>query len=306
MVAHALLARVVKALLWAWSPLATGEAEACTYQRRVYCTADRKLWPVVCVAGGAGVAWGLGLVWHSSLSSWLMLVGVLGVLAALAMDLQRWERVAVSGNSVWFQRGLGHTVHQVLIGNIRDVQVQECKEGGFTLRHGHRNRSARLSLLTGDKRLVSLPKTDAFSGADAVENMANFLRLRLQQIREAAQEKAEQGSAVKPAVRLRDVSRSSSVAVHQPPPPPPQAIGPAASSVTARMGAAPQTQRSALQPTPIRRNAPPLLLHPVGKPPPDDEELLRALQRLRRQGTETQGATTQTAPTLIKVAQAGK
>ena len=36
------LARAVKAVLWSWSPLATGEPEAATYERRVYHTADRR------------------------------------------------------------------------------------------------------------------------------------------------------------------------------------------------------------------------------------------------------------------------
>ncbi len=255
------------------------------------------------MAGGAGAAWGLGLVWHSSWSPWLMLLGVLGVLAALAMDLQRWERVAVSGNSLWFQRGLGHTVHQVLIANIRDVQVQEFSEGGFTLRRGLRNRSARLSLITGDKRLVSLPKTDASSGGDAVENMANFLRLRLQQIREAEQQKGPQAPVARPVLRVREVSRSASAVVHKSSAPPPQAIGPATSAVTARMEAAPQTQPCAVPPTPFRSNAPPVLVHPAGKPEPDDAELLGALQRLRHQRKETQESSAQTAPHTIKVAE---
>ena len=34
--AHALLARVLKAVLWSWSPLSDREPEAATYERRVY------------------------------------------------------------------------------------------------------------------------------------------------------------------------------------------------------------------------------------------------------------------------------
>mgnify|MGYP002141142635 CR=1 FL=1 len=38
-----------------------------------------------------------------------------------SLDLRRWERVAVSANNLWFQRGLGQKVHQVALENIRDV-----------------------------------------------------------------------------------------------------------------------------------------------------------------------------------------
>lgn len=262
LMAHALLGRVIKALLWAWSPLASGEAEACTYQRSVYRTADPTLVPVVSVAACSGLAWGLGLVLSSMASPWLMLAGVLGVLAALVMDLQRWERVAVSGNSLWFQRGLGHTVHQVAIGNIREVSVQESTELGFTLRHLRRNRSARLNLRLADKRNLLLPKTDAVSGSESIENMANFLRLRLQQLREAALEKARKKQAVKPELRQRDVSR----------PPPPATQRPAVTPATPlhKPTAAPSAVRGVTGPAAAAR-----------KPSIEDEALHRALRRLR-------------------------
>lgn len=260
LMAHALLGRVIKALLWAWSPLASGEAEACTYQRSVYRTADPTLVPVVSVAACSGLAWGLGLVLSSMASPWLMLAGVLGVLAALVMDLQRWERVAVSGNSLWFQRGLGHTVHQVAIGNIREVSVQESAELGFTLRHLRRNRSARLNLRLADKRNLLLPKTDAGSGSESIENMANFLRLRLQQLREAALEKARKKQAVKPELRQRDVSR----------PPPPATQRPATPVTPLHK---PTAQSEALRGVPAVAAA--------RKPSIEDEALHRALRRLR-------------------------
>ncbi|MES2888290.1 MAG: hypothetical protein V4739_09800 [Pseudomonadota bacterium] len=284
-VAHALLGRVVKVLLWAWSPLASGEAEACTYQRSVYFTAEPALLVVVGVAAASGLAWGLGLVWHTVFSPWLMMAGVLGVLAALGLDLQRWERVAVSAHNVWFQRGLGHTVHQLAIDNIRDVSVQESAEGGFTLRRGRRNRSIRLSLRTLDKRLIALPKTDARSGLEAVENMANFLRLRLQQQREAALEKA-QAEAVKPPLRQRDISR-------------PLSSSPGQGSAPAAVRRTPTPLNGPLPvaaPVIKKLAVPPLVLDVVAGPPahdtapnaptsPEDEELQRALRRLRLQNT---------------------
>jgi hypothetical protein len=174
---------LTKALLWAWSPLARDEVEVKVYQRAVYRTADPTLQPVVGAVATAGLVWGLGLVWHSSMSAWLMLAGVMAIMAALAMDLQRWERVAVTANSVWFQRGFGHNVHHISLNQIREVLIQEKDEQGATLRRWRNNRSARLAIRMTDGGLVALPKTDAFSGRKTIETMANFLRHRLQQSR---------------------------------------------------------------------------------------------------------------------------
>jgi hypothetical protein len=179
--AHALIDRGVKAVLWAASPLATGEPEAFTYERRVYRTADPQMTQIVAIAFGAGALFWIGLAtgW-----GWFHGLGVLTLAGALALDLLRWERVAASANHLWFQRGFGSTVHQVLIENIRDVAVQETEVRGFTLRHGTRNRLARLQVRMADKRVIALPKTDAYSGLDDIEGVANHLRARLQQIAE--------------------------------------------------------------------------------------------------------------------------
>jgi hypothetical protein len=186
LIAHAALSWSTKALLWLWSPLARDEVEEKVYQRAVYRTADPALRPVIGMAAAAGLAWGLGLVWQSGFSSWLMFSGVMAVMAALVMDLQRWDRVAVTASFVWFQRGFGNTVHRVSLNNVIEVLVQEKDEPCITLRRWRKSRSARLAIRTADKRLVSLPKTDAFSGLESIEIMANFLRHRLQKNREAA------------------------------------------------------------------------------------------------------------------------
>jgi len=178
---HALLARGVKAVLWSWSPLASGEPEAASYQRQVYHTADPATLQVMAAAVGAGLLLWLGVATGYSLFGWL---GVLAIPGAVALDVRCWERVAVSAHHLWFQRGWGSTVHQVVLENIRDVSVEEFDAQGFTLRHGRHNRLVRLSVRMHDKRLVALPKTDAHSGLDAVETVANMLRQRLHQMRE--------------------------------------------------------------------------------------------------------------------------
>jgi hypothetical protein len=109
---------------------------------------------------------------------------VLAVLAVVAADVLRWERVAASADNLWFQRGFRNKVHQVVLENIRDLSVEETEVGGFTLRHGMHNRLARLQVRMKDRRVIALPKTDADSGLDAVEAVANHLRMRLQQLRD--------------------------------------------------------------------------------------------------------------------------
>ena len=191
--AHVLLGRGAKALAAVVSPLASGQLEISGYERRVYGTADRAMLEVVgaVIASGlvmwVGVAWGLG---------WVTFAGVLVLLGAVGFDLYRWERVTVSASYVWFQRGIGHKVHQVAIENIRDVTVTEADAPGFTLRHLNHNRVCRLSMRMNDKRVVALPKTDAQSELEAVETLANHIRTRQQLAgdREAVKKSSDRGT----------------------------------------------------------------------------------------------------------------
>lgn len=175
---HAALSRAAKAVIASARPLATGEAEACGYDRNVHATASSQTMGIVAVALAAGFALWLGFAggW-----TWAWGLGWLGVAGAVALDLWWWERVAASANHLWFQRGWSGRVHQVLIDNIRDIAVVESEAGGFTLRHGHRNASARLMLTLVDGSRVALPKTDAQGGLEAVEAVANHVRARRQQ-----------------------------------------------------------------------------------------------------------------------------
>jgi hypothetical protein len=174
---HVLMGRGAKALAASVSPLATGEPEAAGYERRVYGTAERAMLEVVALVLAAGVVLWVGAAWGKA---WLGFIGCLLLLGAVGLDMLRWERVTVSANFVWFQRGLGHTVHQVAIENIRDVSVTEAEAPGFTLRHLNRNRVCRITMRMNDKRVVALPKTDAHSELDAVETLANHIRTRQQ------------------------------------------------------------------------------------------------------------------------------
>ena len=198
--AHYLASRAVKAVLWSASPLSTGEPQAFTYERDVYRTAEMATMQIVAGALASG-----GVVWLGGVigAGWLVGLGLLAWLGVLALDLMRWERVAVSANNLWFQRGLGQNVHQVAYENIRDAHIEEKDAAGFTLRHGRHNRTCRLQVRMKDKRVVALPKTDAHSGLADVEAVANQLRQRLRHLedREAVKrsEHAAQNAVAKAA-----------------------------------------------------------------------------------------------------------
>jgi hypothetical protein len=137
---------------------------------------------IVGMAAGAGlvlwigVATGWGILWAAA----FVLLGV-----TVTVDVLRWERVAVSAHNLWFQRGYRNRVHQVALENIRDASVEESEGHGITLRHGRDNRLVRLTVRMKDKRVVALPKTDAGGGVEAVEKVANHLRMRIAQVRDS-------------------------------------------------------------------------------------------------------------------------
>jgi hypothetical protein len=191
---HILLSRGAKTLAAAIYPLATGELEVGGYQRRVYSTVDRAMLEIAGLVLAAGLVMWVGMSWGKG---WIGVLGFLMLLGAVALDMVRWERVTVSANYVWFQRGLGRKVHQVAIENIRDVTVVESDVPGFTPRHLNRNRICRLNMRMKDKRVVALPKTDAYGELEAVETLANHIRTRQQLLgdRDAVKRSGDEGGA---------------------------------------------------------------------------------------------------------------
>ena len=189
---HYLASRAVKAVLWSVKPLSSGEPQAYTYERDVWHTAEAQPMQIVGGALASGV-----VIWAGGAfgMTWLLGVGLLAWTAVLGLDLARWERVAVSANNLWFQRGLGQKVHQVDYENIRDAHIEEKDAGGFTLRHGRHNRVCRLQVRMKDKRIVALPKTDAHRGLADVEEVANQLRQRLRHLEDRAAVKRSEDAA---------------------------------------------------------------------------------------------------------------
>lgn len=179
---HALAARALKEALHRFAPLATTETELVRYERRVYHSTEPAMLAVVALAlaGGIGLWWG---AYAMSTAGWS--VGGVLIAAAVLWDLWSWQRVTAGEENVWFQRGLRGTVHQVLIENIRDFQLEEQEAPGLSLR-GTNNVTVRLKLRMRDRHIAALPKTDAGGGGrEAVVAMAQHIDARLAQIRAA-------------------------------------------------------------------------------------------------------------------------
>ncbi len=176
---HVLVGRCAKGVAVQLSPLVRGESAIGGYARQVYGTPLPAVADVAALVLASGVLGGLGLRGQPG----AMALGAALWLAAIALDLRRWERVAVSPNFVWFQRGLGRTTHQVAIENLRDVAVVHHTVRGASLRHLHRlgqpQPVCRLTLRMKNKRVVALPKTDGRADRAAVEHVARLIRDRL-------------------------------------------------------------------------------------------------------------------------------
>jgi hypothetical protein len=207
---HALLARIAKAVVSSARPLATGEAEACGYERHVYHTAAPQTLAVIGVALAGGLLMWFGYV--SGHGSWWVL-GLLVVVGAVGLDLWWWERVSASASYVWFQRGWSGEVHQVLIDNIDEISVEETETGGFTLRHGRHNTLCGLSLQMNDKRIAALPNTDAQRALADVEAVANHVRARQLQSQDRRSLSDAQAVASEAAARATNELPSKDVAM---------------------------------------------------------------------------------------------
>ncbi len=203
---HWFVARAAKAVAWSVQPLATGEAEAFRYERAIYHTARPEMLQVIALALCGGLLFWCALQWGPR---WLWVPGLLVVAAAVALDLLRWERVSASANFLWSQRGLGGDVKQVAIENIHELSVEERDVRGFTFRHGTQNRLCRLRVRLADNEAVKLPWTDAYTGLDDVEAMANHLRARqmIRGDRQSLQRAQDQASAAARAAALQPPSR---------------------------------------------------------------------------------------------------
>lgn len=180
---HAALARAVKLAVKRWAPLPRGEPRLAGYERTVHDSVDAPMQAVVglAIVGGAALWFGAAM---ASPFGWTL--AAITLFGAIALDLARWQRVEVGIEHVWFQRGLAHNVHQVLIENIRDASIELADVSGLTLRHGRDNATVRLKLRMKDRFVAALPKTGAYAGRAAVENVVRHIDERLASLRAEA------------------------------------------------------------------------------------------------------------------------
>lgn len=122
----------------------------------------------------------------------LLLSGLLGAggslglaallwLAALGWDLWSWERVAASVKFVSWRRGWRRSARRVAVSDLREINVVErVPPLAARLPEWAQPRGCYVALLLRNGKAVKLPRTGAwFGGDDAVENLANFVRLQM-------------------------------------------------------------------------------------------------------------------------------
>lgn len=177
--AHAVIAGAAKGVIASARPVTGDEPTTAHYERRVYRTADPSMLQVAATAGGAGLLAWLGVALGAG---WPWGLALAGLAVAVMLDLQRWERVGASPTAVWVQRGVRGEPRRIPYEQVLDLRVEEEDVGGLTLRHGTRNRVARLWLRLPDQKAVALPVTDADQGLEGVEAVANQIRSRKAQM----------------------------------------------------------------------------------------------------------------------------
>jgi hypothetical protein len=245
---HVLVGRGIKAVLWAASPLATGEVEAFAYERSVYSVADWAMAQVVGLVLLAGLLFWAGLTLSPPWSTGLKALASLVWLGALALDLLRWHRVSVAASAVRWQRGVRGRVHMLKMDTIESVDVREAAGRAPTWRQGRQGRLVGLVVHLSDQRVVSCPRTDALTGRATVDAVADFVQMRLAQRR---------APSTPPAVGVPTWTPR---------------YAPAAP-------ASPYASAPTVAPSPSPHASP--AAHPA-PPPSADAELRRALKRLRR------------------------
>jgi hypothetical protein len=176
-----LTARGLRALWISARPISGEHSDTRVYQRQLFSPGQTELWPAWLLLAGAGAAFATG--WGEATGrGWLWgLLAVLCWLAALGWDLWVWERVAASVKFVTWRRGWRRGPRRVAVSDLREVHVVEKPIGPDWLLW--KPQIAYLALVQRNGKALKLPRTgSAFGGAAAVEELANFVRLQMQQV----------------------------------------------------------------------------------------------------------------------------
>ncbi|WP_019561531.1 PH domain-containing protein [Caldimonas manganoxidans] len=105
--------------------------------------------------------------------------------AALGWDWWTWERAAASVKSVSWRRGWRHSTRRVPVSRVAEVHVVEKRWLGPL-------GTCYIALTLDDGKAVKLPHTATLGGLSRVEDVANFIRLQIQQVRELQQRRANE------------------------------------------------------------------------------------------------------------------
>lgn len=174
-------AKGLRALQLSVAPLSGDTLDSFLYERSLL-TPERDLlgvWTGLVAAGALGAAaWSFGM-------GWLYALALLAWLAALGWDLWTWERAAASVKYVSWRRGWKHSTRQVPVSHVTEVHVVE-KPGLGPLG------ICCIALTLQDGKAVKLPRTAALGGLGRVEDVANFIRLQMQQVQEMRERRANE------------------------------------------------------------------------------------------------------------------
>lgn len=185
-----LVVRMVRAVLQASAPLSGDQADSFTYDRLPWTFGERDLaWLWLALAAAAAAGWS---AFHFQ-QYLLLLPAILAWGAALAWDLWSWERVAASVKLVSWRRGWRQSVRQVPISRLADVTVHEKPGRGPA-------GVCRLVLMLDDGKVVKLPRCSSWGGLGRAEDVANFIRLQMQQVQDMRRRASNDRRRGRPAV----------------------------------------------------------------------------------------------------------
>lgn len=174
-VAHHVLVRGGRAVALAAQPLSEPDTDAAVYHRSIFTWGDRDLailWALL--LADAGLWWGL-LVQDTPALGWPA-IGLL--LASVAWELWTWDRVAASVKFVTWRRGWRQSARRVPTAQIAEVAVAESSRRLRLGRVALSPPACRMALSLTDGTTVKLPLTCVWTSLDAVESVANFVRMQ--------------------------------------------------------------------------------------------------------------------------------
>lgn len=215
-VLEVLVAKAVRAVILSASPLSGEHTDSLVYHRSLFTPGESSLagaWAGLAVAGAAfWAAWSFSQSWGYALAA-------VAWTAALGWDLWTWERAAASVKFVTWRRGWNQTARRVSVSHVVEVHVVEKAIFGPL-------GACYVALTLHGGKAVKLPRTSTLGGLGAVEDLANFVRLQVQQVTDVRQridnERRRAGKApVDPVDRelrqkLSELRRQHAVKAHQP------------------------------------------------------------------------------------------